>query len=113
MLTAINFMLALKRVNVDLPSTTDTWSVNLNTYTIFVGPSQTGKMPSMKLSVQNPFNKLNMKEHMEVIPTAQTLAKSVANADIDHAVMMVNSEIHELLKRMLENRRMLVVISQS
>ena len=105
-ITAVNFILAKARCKVDLRGQDfSQWLCNLNTYSIFVGPPTTNKSGVLEFALVKPFNDKNLDIHVVNKPTTSALAQALGDAETDHAVILENSEISELLASNISNSK--------
>lgn len=95
MITTANF---LAGKNKNLIEIRNGYTINLNTFVIFVGQPSTGKSPALKLAVYNPLQSID--EDLSVMSTATTsgLTKFLCN---NNCAYIVNAEIQEYLYKIL------------
>ena len=57
-LTTINYIAASAKVKIQMTSKMNQWTMNLNTYAIFIGPQCSGKTPCIKTAVVDPLRSM-------------------------------------------------------
>ena len=98
-MTAINFIAAKSSCFLEL-RTSGKYKVNPNTYMIFMGPPTSGKSSAIKTGIMNPFKEIGLDD--DILTTATTSA--LANMLVQNgSAFMVNSEIHEILKKKIDS----------
>ena len=105
MITTTNYIAASAKTLLQMSAQSGRWTMNLNTYSMFIGPPCCGKTPTIKAAVTEPIKTLS-NELFETIKgrlTMAALADALANKEHGHNVYMVNSEAAETLSRHLES----------
>ena len=96
-ITTINFILAKAKCKINIREQADPYMVNLNTFSIFVGPPNSNKSGTIDIAVTTPLHDLGFDKNIVQKPSASSLNRELSNPDNDNAVIMINSEVHELL----------------
>ena len=104
-LTTINYIAAAAKTKIQMKPTQGQWVLNLNTYSIFIGPPSCGKTPTIKAAIFEPLSALGgkIKESVKGRMTMAALADALSDYTLGNKVYMVNSEVAETLSRNVEN----------
>ena len=106
-ITMTNYIAAASKAKVQMTARTGRWTMNLNTYSIFIGPQCSGKTPTIKAAVMEPFKGLgaSLRSTIKGRLTMAALADELADNEKGHNVYMVNSGVAETLCRHVESSK--------
>ena len=102
-----NYIAAKSKAKIQMTARTDRWTMNLNTYSIFIGPQCSGKTPTIKAAIMEPFKELgtDLRNSIKGRMTMAALADELADREKGHNVYMVNSEVAETLCRHVDSSK--------
>ena len=100
----MNYIAAASKTKLQMTEQANRWSMNLNTYSMFIGPPSCGKTPTIKAAVTEPFKGLqsSFNDSIRGRLTMSKLADELANDDTGNNIFLVNSEAAETLSRHVE-----------
>ena len=104
-ITTINYIAAAAKVKIQMAATSNQWTMNLNTYAIFIGPPSCGKTPTIKAAVMDPLKAMpgDIFRTIKGRLTMSALADALSNKETGNNVYMVNSEAAETISRHVES----------